>query len=110
MVIEPFRIAVPDAQLDELASRLRATRLDPDPVDDWEEGINTAYLAQLIAYWRDRYDWRAQERPRSIASVSSAPMSTARRFTSYMKEVGVLRRCRLSSLTVFRIRSIASAS
>jgi pimeloyl-ACP methyl ester carboxylesterase len=61
VMIEPFRIAVSDAQLDELTSRLRATRLAPGPVDDWEEGINTAYLAQLIVYWRDRYDWRAQE-------------------------------------------------
>jgi len=30
--------------------------------DGWFYGTDTGYLKQLVAYWRDRFDWRAQER------------------------------------------------
>jgi pimeloyl-ACP methyl ester carboxylesterase len=61
-VIEPFRIAVDDAVLADLQARLAATRF-PDEVADgsWEYGIPMGYLRELVAYWRDSYDWRAQE-------------------------------------------------
>lgn len=61
-VIEPFRLQVDDAVLDDLRERLARTRL-PSQLDDagWEYGCDTTYLAELIAYWRDAYDWRAQE-------------------------------------------------
>ena len=28
----------------------------------WDAGTDPDYLDELIAYWRDDYDWRAQER------------------------------------------------
>ena len=28
---------------------------------DWQAGINLAYLRELTDYWRNGYDWRAQE-------------------------------------------------
>ena len=28
----------------------------------WRLGTNQAYLRELIAYWRDEFDWRAAER------------------------------------------------
>src|SRR5262249_32775870 len=59
--MDQFTIAIPDAVLDGLSSRLPAARLPPDAADDWEAGTNPAYLRELIAYWRDRYDWRAHE-------------------------------------------------
>ena len=61
-MIEPFRIAVDDAVLDDLHRRLGATRL-PDELDDtgWEYGIPVSYVRELVAYWRDGYDWRAEE-------------------------------------------------
>jgi epoxide hydrolase len=60
--IEPFRVAVDDAVLDDLRSRLAGARL-PDQIDGtgWEYGIPTGYLRTLVEYWRDEYDWRAQE-------------------------------------------------
>ena len=60
--IRPFTIAVPDAVLDDLQARLARTRL-PDEIDGagWEYGTPLGYLTELIAYWRDEYDWRAQE-------------------------------------------------
>jgi pimeloyl-ACP methyl ester carboxylesterase len=59
----PFRVAVPQAVLDDLRERLRRTRW-PDEVAGagWAYGASLAYMQELIAYWRDGFDWRAQER------------------------------------------------
>ena len=60
--IEPFRIVIPDEALADLRRRLAATRWpDAETVDDWSQGIPLAYVQELCAYWRDRYDWRARE-------------------------------------------------
>ncbi|WP_182877025.1 epoxide hydrolase family protein [Microbispora sp. H10670] len=60
--LEPRPIHVPGDVLDDLRRRLELTRL-PDDVgnDDWRYGVNGAYLRELVAYWRDGYDWRAAE-------------------------------------------------
>jgi len=61
--IRPFEIAIPDAVLADLDERLARTRLpDAGPGEPWEYGTDRAYLGDLIAYWRDGFDWRAQER------------------------------------------------
>jgi len=62
MPVEPFRIAVPDAVLADLRERLARTRF-PDEIRDsgWTYGTDLAYLKELVAYWRDRYDWRKAE-------------------------------------------------
>ena len=61
-MIEDFHIRVDDAVLDDLRRRLAQTRF-PDQIEDtgWEYGIPLDYLGELVAYWRDTYDWRAQE-------------------------------------------------
>ncbi|MBI5338712.1 MAG: alpha/beta fold hydrolase [Mycolicibacterium rufum] len=60
--ITPFRIAVPDTDLDDLADRLRRTRWpEPECVDDWSQGIPLAYTRELADYWAKDYDWRATE-------------------------------------------------
>jgi microsomal epoxide hydrolase len=59
----PFKIAVPESDLDDLKTRLARVRW-PDPISGgapWEFGTDLAYLRSLCAYWQDRYDWRAQE-------------------------------------------------
>jgi epoxide hydrolase len=60
--IRPFRIEVPQSDLDDLRYRLARTRW-PDELagEDWVRGVPTGYLRELAAYWRDGYDWRAQE-------------------------------------------------
>ena len=60
--IEPFEIRVDDAVLDDLHDRLARVRL-PDQIEGtgWEYGIPIDYLRELVDYWRDAYDWRAQE-------------------------------------------------
>ncbi len=61
--ITAFHIDVPQADLDDLARRLDATRWpDELPDVDWRYGVPLAYLKELAGYWRDGYDWRAQEK------------------------------------------------
>ena len=62
MGAEPFRITVSDAALDDLRARLAQTRL-PDEIagSAWGYGTDLAYMRELVAYWKDRFDWRAAE-------------------------------------------------
>ncbi|MEL0091237.1 MAG: epoxide hydrolase [Rhodospirillales bacterium] len=57
-----FQLHVPDADIHDLNTRLARTRLpDRAPGDDWAYGTEPRYLSQLITYWREKFDWRAQE-------------------------------------------------
>ena len=63
--IRPFHVAVGDDVLDDLAARLDRVRW-PDEIPGsegtWEYGTDLRYLQELVAYWRDGFDWRAQEK------------------------------------------------
>jgi epoxide hydrolase len=60
--ITPFRIEIPDADLEDLHQRLRRTRWpDPETTGDWSQGIPLDYTRSLCDYWLERYDWRASE-------------------------------------------------
>ncbi|WP_249645516.1 epoxide hydrolase family protein [Nocardia sputi] len=60
--IRPFRIDVPQADLDDLRLRLARTRwIDDLPGTGWERGVPTAYLKNLAGYWAEKFDWRAAE-------------------------------------------------
>ena len=61
--IIPFRIEVANPEVNDLLSRLQKTRL-PDQLDNvsWEYGTNLSFMNDLLAYWRDEFDWKAQER------------------------------------------------
>jgi pimeloyl-ACP methyl ester carboxylesterase len=60
--IHPFRVAIPQADLEDLADRLARTRWpDELPGVGWSRGVPLGYLQELAAYWADGYDWRAQE-------------------------------------------------
>ncbi len=60
--IEPFEIRVSDETLDDLRQRLARTRF-PDQLEGagWDYGTELGYLRELVAYWRDKFDWRARE-------------------------------------------------
>ncbi|WP_439692343.1 epoxide hydrolase family protein [Curtobacterium sp. SP.BCo] len=67
--VRPFRIDVPDADLDDLARRLATTRWPaPETVPDWSQGVRLPSAQELVEHWRDRYDWR-----RSEAALNSFP-------------------------------------
>jgi pimeloyl-ACP methyl ester carboxylesterase len=61
--IRPFKINVSDAVLADLKERLARARF-PDAIEGsgWDYGVDLAYMKELVTYWRERYDWRAQER------------------------------------------------
>ena len=60
--IRPFRIEIPQVDLDDLHDRLARTRWPDDlPGTGWERGIPGGYLRGLAEYWRSAYDWRAAE-------------------------------------------------
>lgn len=62
MEAEPYRIQVDEAALIDLSERLARTRFpDEIPNSAWDYGTSLGYMRELVAYWRDQYDWRAQE-------------------------------------------------
>ena len=59
-----FEIHVGDQALDDLHRRLSTVRWPGDtPAEAWSYGVDRAYLEELMAYWRDDYDWRVWSRP-----------------------------------------------
>jgi pimeloyl-ACP methyl ester carboxylesterase len=63
MAAERFEISIPEEALADLRQRLARTRFAEDFANSgWEYGTNRAYLKELVAYWIDRFDWRAQEK------------------------------------------------
>ncbi|MYC58980.1 MAG: epoxide hydrolase [Gammaproteobacteria bacterium] len=62
MSIVSFQVGVPQAELDDLRNRLANTRLpDQIPGTSWEYGTERGYLEELLTYWMNEFDWRAQE-------------------------------------------------
>jgi len=60
MSVQPFRINVPQATLDDLQRRLGCVRW-PDEVNGWDYGTNSGYMKKLVDYWQNKYDWRKYE-------------------------------------------------
>jgi microsomal epoxide hydrolase len=61
-MLRPFRLSVPESVLADLRRRLLNVRLpDEPPLAPWSTGTSVAYLKKLLGYWRDGFDWRAQE-------------------------------------------------
>ena len=62
LTVQPFRVEIPQADLDDLQARLALTRYPtPAPGDDWVYGTPVSYLKEMVDYWRTGFDWRAQE-------------------------------------------------
>ncbi|HCT80310.1 MAG TPA: epoxide hydrolase [Micromonosporaceae bacterium] len=60
--ITPFRIEIPQADLDDLNRRLELTRWpDELPGVGWTRGVPLSYLQERTNYWRTGFDWRAGE-------------------------------------------------
>jgi epoxide hydrolase len=71
--IRPFRIDIPQADLDDLRDRLVRTRWPSQlPGGGWRRGVPVAYLKELAGYWRTGYDWREHE-----AKLNEFPQYTA---------------------------------
>jgi microsomal epoxide hydrolase len=60
--VKRFHVHVTDDVLLDLRRRLSSTRFPPpSPVGPWSDGTDRGFLGELVEYWRDGYNWRAQE-------------------------------------------------
>jgi hypothetical protein len=60
--IRPFRIDIPQADIDDLRERLNRTRFpDELPGTGWDLGAPLGYVKELTEYWATTYDWREYE-------------------------------------------------
>ena len=60
--VRPFHVNFPDADLDDLRRRIKATRWpDRETVNDDSQGVPLEMLQGLATYWATDYDWRKCE-------------------------------------------------
>ncbi len=58
----PFTLTIAEEAISDLRARLSRTRLpDQAPEAPWKYGTDVGYLGELLTYWKDRFNWRAQE-------------------------------------------------
>jgi len=78
--IRPFRIQIPQRDVDDLHARLAHTRWpDEAPGTSWERGVPGGYLRDLAGYWQKNYDWRAAEAalneiPQFVTTIDGQPI------------------------------------
>ncbi|PJJ70809.1 pimeloyl-ACP methyl ester carboxylesterase [Diaminobutyricimonas aerilata] len=77
--VRPFRIEIPQADLDDLRERLARTRLpQPAPGDDWTYGTPNVWLTEALDVWKAS-DWRQTEEqlnahPQFITEIDGQPI------------------------------------
>lgn len=61
--IKPFKIAVPDGDIEKLKTKLSLATFpqDVDMSDSWSYGTPLKEIKRLAAYWQNGFDWRAAE-------------------------------------------------
>lgn len=60
--IIPFKVNIPQADLDELRNRVLATKFpEKETVNDNSQGVQSATIQALAHYWGTAYDWRKAE-------------------------------------------------
>jgi pimeloyl-ACP methyl ester carboxylesterase len=70
--VRPFRVDVPQADLDDLHRRIAATRWpSKELVEDRSQGVQLATTQELARYWETDYDWRKAE-----AKLNALPQFT----------------------------------
>ncbi|HEY0671717.1 MAG TPA: alpha/beta fold hydrolase [Longimicrobiales bacterium] len=61
-LVQRFRIATPQGDVDDLTARLGLTRWPADPAGaGWERGVPGDYMRELARYWHSGYNWRDHE-------------------------------------------------
>jgi len=73
---KPFKIRVSDESIADLRARLDNVRWpDEPPLAPWSTGTSVAYMQGLVEYWRERFDWRAQETKLNAFRQFTAPIA-----------------------------------
>jgi microsomal epoxide hydrolase len=76
MTPTPFTIRVADDVLADLRARLDRVRWpDEAPGAPWAYGTSLAYMKELVAYWREKYDWRLHEARLNELRQFTAPVA-----------------------------------
>jgi pimeloyl-ACP methyl ester carboxylesterase len=79
-VFQPYRIAIRQDAVEDLRSRLAASRWPTAiPGSGWAMGMDAAYLHWLIDEWLNHFDWRAVEAglnnyPQFMADIGPTPI------------------------------------
>ncbi len=77
--MKPFRIEIPETELQDLRTRLARTRWPDRIADDWASGTDGDWLQEICHYWAEQYDWRQHEaalnrHPQFILPVGEQPL------------------------------------
>ncbi|KLU82937.1 hypothetical protein MAPG_02004 [Magnaporthiopsis poae ATCC 64411] len=63
--VKPFKINIPDSELDLLRKKVELARLPDYEGVEWGEedegGVTSAIMRETVDHWRTKYDWRAVE-------------------------------------------------
>jgi hypothetical protein len=107
--MRPFRIDVPQADLDDLLRRVRDARWPSQvPGVGWDRGVPVDHVRDLVERWTTTYDWRAVE-----AQVNRYPQFTTdidgQTSTSCTYARRTSARCRSCSPTAGPARSSSSS-
>ena len=80
MTITPFTVKIDQGQINDLQSRLAATRWPESlQTNDWSRGVPQNYLKKVAKHWEQKYDWREHEAalnkyPQFMAQVDGQPI------------------------------------
>jgi pimeloyl-ACP methyl ester carboxylesterase len=75
MTPQPFTLDVADAAIADLKTRLGLTRFpDAAPGEPWAFGSSVAYVRDLVAYWKDDFDWRMEEAALNVFPQFKVPL------------------------------------
>ncbi|HEY3256205.1 MAG TPA: epoxide hydrolase, partial [Polyangiaceae bacterium] len=73
---KPFKIHVSDEALADLRARLARVRWpDEPPLAPWSTGASVDYMKGLVEYWREGFDWRAQEAKLNVFRQFTVPLA-----------------------------------
>ncbi len=93
--VRPFRVDVPEEDLDDLRRRIAATRWpSKELVEDRSQGVQLATIQELARYWADRLRLAQGRGEAQRAARSSRPRSTGSTSTSSTSGRSTRTRCR----------------
>lgn len=62
MSITPYKVSIPEADLEDLRTRIRMTRWpSPESVNDWSQGVPLEETKKAAQHWLHHYSWRRCE-------------------------------------------------
>lgn len=62
--ISPWRLSIPESQIEDLKNRLEQSRMPKEEEDAKEggNGVPNAFMNKMRTYWLEKYDWKVREK------------------------------------------------